>query len=248
METVKPIDFTAQREEFSRFIMAYKFALDEVVTKINILKQEFEYIHDYNPIEHVSSRLKSPKSILSKAQRIDCPMELHHIKEQMFDIAGVRITCSFIDDVYRIQDMLARQRDIEVLDVKDYVAEPKKNGYQSLHLIIRTPVHMSDRVEDVTVEIQIRTIAMDFWASLEHKIYYKYDQKIPQRMLDQLRDAAVTARELDKRMQDLHAEVVQIKRDREIESFSKEETSLPAAAEILAAFMPPYTQVNSAES
>lgn len=198
---------SSARDELTRFVMAYQFGMEEVLTKVNILKDEFHYVHDYNPIEHVSSRLKSPEGILTKALRKGCPLRVDAIREQIFDIAGIRITCSFIADTYTIRDMLMAQEDVTVVEVKDYIAEPKGNGYKSLHLIVQVPVYLSDRVERVNVEIQIRTIAMDFWASLEHKIYYKYDGDVPQTLLDELRDAADAANRLDVKMERLHQEV-----------------------------------------
>ncbi|HEY4553409.1 MAG TPA: GTP pyrophosphokinase family protein [Bacillaceae bacterium] len=197
--------------ELTRFLMAYKFALDEMNTKINILQQEFNYIHEYNPIEHTSSRLKSPESIYKKAVRKNVPFTLDAIREHIKDIAGIRITCSFRSDIYRLSDMIMSQKDVEVMAVKDYIKQPKPNGYQSLHLIIKVPVFMSDREERVPVEIQIRTIAMDFWASLEHKIYYKYKKEIPERLRTELREAAFTAADLDRKMEMLHGEINEIK-------------------------------------
>lgn len=198
---------SAARDELTRFVMAYQFGMEEMLTKVNILKDEFHYVHDYNPIEHVTSRLKSPEGILTKAIRKGCPLRVDAIRDQILDIAGIRITCSFIADTYTIRDMLVGQEDVTVVEVKDYIANPKPNGYKSLHLIVEIPVFLSDRVEHVTVEIQIRTIAMDFWASLEHKIYYKYDGDVPQALLDELRDAADVANRLDVTMERLHHEV-----------------------------------------
>lgn len=199
------------KEELIRFIMSYKFALDEVNTKINILKQEFQYIHDYNPIEHVKSRVKSPESILSKLNRKGYDLSLSSIRENIRDIAGIRITCSFVSDIYVISNMLQKQKDIQVIECKDYIKNPKQNGYQSLHLIIKIPIFMSDREDEIFVEIQIRTIAMDFWASLEHKIYYKYNKEIPQSMKNELKEAAITALQLDQKMEKIHKEMKMIK-------------------------------------
>jgi putative GTP pyrophosphokinase len=193
--------------ELTRFMMSYKFANDEMLTKINILKEEFSSIHDYSPIEHVSSRLKSPEGILKKAVRKGYPLELDGIRDNIQDIAGIRITCSFISDTYRIRDLLAGQGDVTVLLEKDYIQKPKANGYQSLHLIVAIPVFMSDRVQPVTVEIQIRTIAMDFWASLEHKIFYKYSGAVPDTLVEDLRQAADAANRLDVKMELLHDQV-----------------------------------------
>src|SRR5699024_5509125 len=199
------------KTEITRFMMAYKFAVAEMDTKINILRDEFAYIHEYNQIEHTSSRVKSPESIFKKAFRKNIGLSLENIEKEIHDIAGIRITCSFRSDIHRVAKMLMSQQDIEVVEVKDYIKNPKPNGYQSLHLILKVPVFMSDRVNHVFVEVQIRTIAMDFWASLEHKIYYKYDKEVPARLTDELRGAAISATELDQKMEALHEEVKELK-------------------------------------
>ncbi|MFP7296563.1 GTP pyrophosphokinase family protein [Neobacillus niacini] len=211
-KTLDMKDLKAIKIELTRFMMAYKFALDEMTTKINILKDEFNYIHDYNPIEHVNSRLKTPESIFRKVQRKGLDYNLTSIKENIKDIAGMRITCSFISDIYEISRMIANQKDIRILEYKDYIKNPKPNGYQSLHMIVEIPIFMSDREELTCVEIQIRTIAMDFWASLEHKIYYKYNKAVPQKMLDELKDTAEMATLLDRKMEKLHKEMEKMKR------------------------------------
>jgi len=214
--TVK--EMKSLKVDLIRFMMSYKFALEEMNTKINILKQEFKYIHDYNPIEHVNSRLKSPESIIKKVQRKGGDLSLMSIREHIRDIAGIRITCSFISDIYKISEMLKKQKDIKVIECKDYIKNPKPNGYQSLHLILQIPIFMSDREEQVYVEIQIRTIAMDFWASLEHKIYYKFEKEIPQKIKDDLKEAALSAARLDKKMESIHKEMNTIKERYEVDS------------------------------
>lgn len=200
-------DLRRLRDEFTRFLMRYKFGMDEVETKVSILRQEFTHLQDYNPIEHVTSRLKSPESILAKIERKGIDPSFEAIREGISDIAGVRIVCSFVSDVYRIWDALTRQTDLGVLDVRDYIASPKPNGYKSLHAIVEVPVFLSDGPVPVRVEVQIRTIAMDFWASLEHKIYYKYNRRVPDQLLDDLCRAAETASSLDATMERLHDEV-----------------------------------------
>jgi len=200
-------DLKQLRDDFTRFMMRYKFGIDEVTTKISILREEFGQLHDYNPIEHVSSRLKSPESIVAKIQRKGIDPHFDSIRGAITDIAGIRITCSFVSDTYRVFDMLASQNDIRVVAVKDYIAHPKPNGYKSLHAIVEVPVFLSDGVVPVFVEIQIRTIAMDFWASLEHKIFYKYDDDVPVDLLRGLKEAAETASRLDADMERLHEEV-----------------------------------------
>ncbi|WP_124069622.1 GTP pyrophosphokinase [Filibacter tadaridae] len=193
-------------------MLAYKFALDEVSTKINILEEEFQLIHEYNPIEHINTRLKTPESIIKKALRKNVELSLPSIKENMRDIAGIRINCSFNSDIYKLSEMIQKQKDIEVIEYKDYIKNPKPNGYRSLHLILKIPVFMSDRVEHVFVEMQIRTIAMDFWASLEHKIFYKFNKSVPEKITRELKEAAESANELDWKMENLHKEISEIKR------------------------------------
>lgn len=193
--------------EFARFMLNYQFAIDEIMTKINILTTEFEHLHEYSPIEHVNARLKSPESILEKARRRGVETTFESIRANILDIAGVRVVCSFISDAYWVAKMLARQSDITVVQVKDYIETPKANGYKSLHLIVRVPIFLSESVEHMNVELQIRTVAMDFWASLEHKIYYKFDQEVPEALLTELAEAADVANRLDAKMERLHNEV-----------------------------------------
>jgi putative GTP pyrophosphokinase len=201
--------------DLRRMMLSYKFGIDEVMTKIGILRDEFRHISHYNPIEHVGSRLKSFESILAKARRKNIPLTMQGIQGEMFDIAGVRVTCSFVSDIYRVRDMIVAQRDITVVEERDYIAHPKASGYKSLHLIVRVPVYLSDRVEDVIVEIQLRTIAMDFWASLEHKIFYKLGAAVPKHLTDSLKLAADVAWSLDTSMERIHDEVRTIAGDEE---------------------------------
>lgn len=195
------------RDEFQKFLREYEFGMREVETKISILRDEFLHDHAYNPIEHVKSRIKTPDSIVEKIARkgIDEP-DFERIREQITDIAGVRVTCSFVADVYQLFDLLTQQDDITVRAVKDYIKNPKPNGYKSLHVIIEVPVFLSTGPLLVPVEVQFRTIAMDFWASLEHKIYYKFSNQVPSHLVESLSDAADAAAELDSRMERLHRE------------------------------------------
>ncbi|MEK5148249.1 GTP pyrophosphokinase family protein [Psychrobacillus sp. FSL K6-4615] len=208
--------FQQMKKKMTRMMLLYKFALSELETKIEILREEFLMIHDYNPIEHTNSRLKSPEGILKKLNRKGKSISVESIRENVKDIAGMRITCSFISDIYRVFGMLEKQSDIKVLEVKDYIKNPKSNGYKSLHVLLETPVFMSDGKEIVTVEVQIRTIAMDFWASLEHKIFYKYDQSVPEQLLIELKEAADSAFALDQKMERLHNEVKVIKKENKV--------------------------------
>lgn len=210
-KTVNTKQIKLMEKEVKSFLMLYKFGLEEVKTKINILNEEFQYIHDYNPIEHVKSRIKSPESILKKLTRKNLEISLNSIKENITDIAGIRIVCSFIPDIYLVSEMLQNQKDLKVIRYQDYIKNPKPNGYQSLHLILQVPVFMSDRVEEICVEVQIRTIGMDFWASLEHKIYYKYDSDVPENLKDELKETAIIVSQLDRRMNSLNKKVSSIK-------------------------------------
>lgn len=198
------------RETFVRLRLHYQFGIEEILTKINILRQEFEATHAYSPIEHVRSRLKSPESLIDKVARTGCGPDEDAIRARVRDIAGIRITCSFLPDVYWIAQMLCQQPDVTLVEKRDYIAHPKPNGYQSLHLIVQVPVFLSDRTENIVVEIQIRTIAMDFWASVEHKLFYKYDRELPPHLVAVLDDAARVATELDQRMARLREEIQEL--------------------------------------
>ncbi|MDI6912466.1 GTP pyrophosphokinase family protein [Nocardioides sp.] len=198
-------------EDFRRFLLEHRFGMDEIVTKLTILRDEFTHLRDYNPIESVSSRLKSPESLVEKMQRkglvLDDRPSFDQIRATVTDIAGVRVVCSFVSDVYRVFDMLVEQEDVSTVEVRDYIAKPKPNGYRSLHALVEVPVFLSEGPVPVLVEVQFRTIAMDFWASLEHKIYYKYRRDVPAELLERLSDAADTAYALDSTMERLHEEV-----------------------------------------
>ncbi len=195
------------QERLGRFRQQYKFGIDEVLTKITILREEFEEAQGYGPIEHVKTRLKTLDSLLAKATRLGVPPDLETIRATIRDVAGIRVTCAFVEDTYRFAEMLTRQPDLTVLATKDYIAAPKANGYQSLHIIVEVPVFLSDRTVQVPVELQIRTIAMDFWASVEHRIYYKYDGVVPSHLRDTLREVAGIATDLDDQMGRLREEI-----------------------------------------
>jgi putative GTP pyrophosphokinase len=195
------------RPVLTRFLLEYKFGLEELCTKLRILEEEFLALHDYNPIENVSARLKSTASLLEKVERKGVDLTLQAVRESITDIAGIRVTCTFESDVYRVLGMLTRQADLEVVRIKDYIVDPKPNGYRSLHLIVTVPVFMTESVVNVPVEIQLRTVAMDFWATLEHKIFYKYRGDTPPGVLDTLRQAALTAQGMDSAMEQLHSQL-----------------------------------------
>ena len=196
-------------KEWRELIFIHESAIEEVNTKLKILNNEFKIIHDHNPIEHIKTRVKTPDSIIEKLERKGYEVNLENAKTKINDIAGIRIICSFTDDIYKILDMIKAQDDIEVLKVKDYIKNPKDNGYRSLHLLIQLPIFLSRQARMTKVEIQIRTIAMDFWASLEHKIYYKYKNDAPDEIPKKLKESAQMIKKLDQQMLDIKNELDQ---------------------------------------
>ena len=199
--------------EYRKIKLLYRSALKEIRTKLEILNDEFKLVHQYNPIEHIESRLKTDESITRKLIRKGKEITVENIQKYIDDIAGVRVICSFTPDIYRIVDMISSQDDIEVLKTKDYMLNPKVNGYRSYHLIVRVPIFLSDRVVPTKVEIQIRTVAMDFWASLEHKIYYKYEGNTPEYIKKELRECADLVTFLDSKMLAINEEVRSIREE-----------------------------------
>ena len=187
--------------------LLYNSALKQINTKLEILNDEFQQVHRYNPIEHIKSRIKTPESIVKKLKRHGYESTLENMIKYVNDIAGIRIICSFTSDIYRIADMISNQQDMKVLTIKDYIMNPKASGYRSYHMILSVPVYLSDRMADVKVEVQIRTVAMDFWASLEHKIQYKFETKAPANIKAQLFECAKIVSELDERMLSLNEEI-----------------------------------------
>ena len=195
-------------ESWTEVILIYNSALKEIGTKLEILNDEFQHVHRYNPIEHIKSRIKSSESIVKKLKRNGYESTIENMVEYVNDIAGIRIICSFTSDIYRIADMIRNQNDIEVLAVKDYIENPKPSGYKSYHMLITVPIYLSDRIVHAKVEIQIRTVAMDFWASLEHKINYKFEGKVPQYIKEELVECAHMISDLDARMLGLNEQII----------------------------------------
>ena len=193
-----------QIDQWKSTMFLYSSALKSINTKIEILNNEFIQLYNYNPIEHITSRLKTPESIVKKLKNDGCEVTIENMVEHLNDIAGIRIICSFMSDIYPIADMIARQADITVLHVKDYIKYPKANGYKSYHMLVSVPIFLSDSVVDTKVEIQIRTIAMDFWASLEHKIYYKFEGQAPEYISRELKECADMVSALDDKMLSLN--------------------------------------------
>lgn len=194
---------------WERLLLLNKFAVEEIYTKLRILNDEFSQQQNNNPIEHIKTRVKKKKSIVKKLVSKGLEPTPLNAAKHLMDIAGVRLICSFTSDIYRMVDALKRQDDLKVLTVKDYIKTPKPNGYQSLHLLVEVPVFLSNGSRAMCVEIQIRTIAMDFWASLEHKLYYKYDHKVPAHISKELGECAMIINNLDKRMLNIKSEIDQ---------------------------------------
>lgn len=203
----KNYDETDQVTSWTEVILVYNAALKEVGTKLEILSDEFQHVHRYNPIEHIKSRIKTSESIVKKLKRHGYESTIENMVQYVNDIAGVRVVCSFTSDIYRIAEMLANQNDIKILSIKDYIKNPKESGYKSYHMLVSVPIFLSDRVVDTKVEIQIRTVAMDFWASLEHKIRYKFEGNAPQHIKTELVECAKMVSDLDARMLSLNEEI-----------------------------------------
>ncbi|MGN1203695.1 MAG: GTP pyrophosphokinase family protein [Lachnospiraceae bacterium] len=194
--------------------LIYNAALKQVQTKMEILNEEFQRVHKYNPIEHIKARIKSSESIVKKLKRYGYESTIENMINYVNDIAGIRIICSFTSDIYRIADMVANQKDIKVLSIKDYITYPKASGYKSYHMLLSVPVYLSDRIEETKVEMQIRTVAMDFWASLEHKMHYKFEGDAPQHIKDELVECAHMVSDLDARMLSLNEEILAMSGER----------------------------------
>lgn len=187
-------------QKFQELMMRYNAAIREVRTKFEVLNDEFSFRNSRNPIESITSRIKKPASIAEKLRRMGCPLTLESVSENLNDIAGIRVICSFIDDIYMVAELLARQDDITVVRVKDYIQKPKPNGYRSYHMIVEVPVFFSDGKRPMRVEIQLRTVAMDFWASLEHQMKYKQDSADRPEIAAELKSCAETIAATDARM------------------------------------------------
>lgn len=194
-------------DEMREFLLLYNSAIKEVKTKLEILDEEFKIKRKRNPIEYMKSRIKTPKSIMSKLERKGLEVDIDSAKNNLYDIAGVRVICSFVDDIYEVANTLIKQDDIILIEEKDYIKNPKPNGYRSLHLVVQVPVFFSKHVELVPVEVQIRTIAMDFWASLEHKLYYKTEKNGSLHIKQDLKDCADIISSTDLRMQEIQKQV-----------------------------------------
>ncbi len=199
-------------DSWKTVMFLYNAALKEVGTKLEILNDEFHHVHQYNPIEHIKTRIKTPESIVKKLKRNGYESSIENMVKYINDIAGVRLICSFTSDIYRLAEMIGNQSDLKVLSIKDYIKYPKDSGYKSYHMLVSVPVFLSDSVVETKVEIQIRTIAMDFWASLEHKIYYKFEGNAPENISQDLKECADMVSALDERMLQLNEVILEYNR------------------------------------
>jgi putative GTP pyrophosphokinase len=192
---------------FEKLMAYYKCAMMEIETKFNVLNEQFSLQHDRNPISSIKTRIKSPESILKKLSSRNLQMSVASMEKNIYDIAGVRVICSFTQDVYTLADALLSQDDISIVEIKDYIKNPKDNGYRSLHLIVAVPIFLVNEKRFMNVEIQLRTLAMDSWASLEHQLKYKKDILFTEDMENELKRCALLTAELDKKMDELRESV-----------------------------------------
>ena len=205
--TLTPAEFQHMVDDFFSVQCRYQAAIREVQTKLENLDDEFQMKHKRNPIHHMQSRMKTIRSIMEKLQRKHLQQSITSAVDHLTDIAGIRVICSYLQDVYTVADLLTNQDDVHVVKVRDYIKHPKSNGYRSLHLVVEVPVYLSEGRLSVPVEVQIRTIAMDFWATLEHSLRYKAQDQVPQSISDELQQTATDIAALDQRMQAIHDKV-----------------------------------------
>ncbi|MBR5577569.1 MAG: GTP pyrophosphokinase family protein [Lachnospiraceae bacterium] len=197
-------------DSWTEVILIYSSALKQISTKLEILNDEFQHVHSYNPIEHIKSRIKSSESIVKKLKKYGYESTIENMVEYVNDIAGIRVICSFTSDIYKIAAMIRNQNDIKVITIKDYIKNPKPSGYKSYHMLVEVPIYLSDRLVHAKAEIQIRTVAMDFWATLEHKINYKFEGNVPQDIKDELVESSRMISDLDAKMLRLNQQLQDI--------------------------------------
>ncbi len=199
-------DYLDIERQYHQIMFLYEAGINQLESRINILKREFQFSNDRNPIENIESRIKSKESILLKLKRKGLPMTVSALTNNIRDIAGIRVICPFIEDVYNVARMLIKQKDVELIEAKDYILKPKENGYRSLHLIVTTEDQFSNQTRKIPVEIQIRTIAMNFWASTEHQLRYKKDREFTDEVQKELKECADIMAQADRIMQNIAGE------------------------------------------
>ncbi len=217
--------------DWQNIMFLYNSAIREVRTKLDIMRDEFQFIYQYNPIEYIKSRIKTPESIVNKLKRDGYESTMQNMVEHVSDIAGIRVVCSFTSDIYRLAEMIGKQREFKILYIKDYIRHPKESGYRSYHMHIQVPIQTTKGVMPTKVELQIRTIAMDFWASLEHKIYYKFEGDAPDYISEDLQSCARIVAMLDEKMLSLNEAIMKVEAGRESDG---ERGSDPASGELQA--------------
>ncbi len=200
-------------KNFEKVMMMYNCAIREVRTKFEVLNDELSTTNNRNPIEMIKSRVKKPESIVGKLIRRNLDINIENIMEGIHDVAGIRVICSFVDDIYKVADMLSVQDDVTVLEIKDYIKNPKENGYRSYHMIIEIPVFFSNIKQNIKVEVQLRTIAMDFWASLEHSMKYKKDIENSDAIAKELKKCADLISDTDFKMQEINNKINKVKKE-----------------------------------
>lgn len=206
----------SEKDAFATVMFVYQSALIQMRSRIDVLNNELSQVYSYNPIEYVKTRLKTPESIMQKLRKQGHSFNVNDLIEYIHDIAGIRITCSFFSEVYFLSDMIAKQDNLEVLSIKDYIKNPKESGYMSYHMLLSIPVALADAVVPAKVELQIRTMAMDFWASLEHKMYYKYEGNAPDYFERELQECASIISRLDTKMMSLNEAMKKIDGDGQV--------------------------------
>ncbi len=200
-------------DEWQNLMFLYRSAIREVRATLDTMNDEFQFIYQYNPIEYIKSRIKTPESIVNKLRRDGYESTIQNMVEYVNDIAGIRVVCSFTSDIYRLAEMIGKKNDFSILYVKDFIKHPKESGYRSYHMHISVPVQTSKGIVPTKVELQIRTIAMDFWASLEHKIYYKFEGDAPDYISRDLRSCATIVANLDEKMLSLNEAIMELEAD-----------------------------------
>jgi len=195
---------TTETEKIELAMLKYKFALEMLETELNILIKEFEFKNKYNPVEHIKSRIKSKEGAIIKLEKKGYDITLENLVNHVHDMVGVRIVCSFLSDVYNIANILENSKQIVIKEKKDYISTPKDSGYTSYHFIVLVPIYLNNGTEYIEAEIQIRTMAMDFWASLDHKIQYKFSSAIPEEVKKEMYNCAVSIKKLDNKMMGLN--------------------------------------------
>ena len=207
LDSAETRELLEKTRPYMEMMMQYNAALREIRTKFEVLDDEFSVRYNRNPVETIKTRVKKPLSIHEKLRRKGLSMSVESIRAGITDVAGIRVICSFVEDIYALSDMLLQQDDLRLLRRKDYIAKPKENGYRSLHLIVEVPIFLTDRKEYIPVEVQLRTIAMDFWASLEHKLKYKKDIREAEAIAAELAVCAEQVASLDLHMQQIHKRI-----------------------------------------